>query len=159
MLTVHRVILPLRAFLALFFAILLVFQFLSFPGQFAHMAQVEPQSAHLRWPLTLVAGFLILCVQVVVVATWKLLTLVRRDRIFTKASLVWVDAIAWAIFAGWLVLVGIATAVVLNADDPGVPMVLFLLSTGVGVLVLVVVVLRALLRQAVELRSDLEAVI
>lgn len=159
MLTVHRVVLPLRVFLVLFFGILLVFQFLSFPGKFAYLAEQEPENAWLRWPATIVAGLMILCVQVVIVATWKLLTLVRKDRIFTEASLVWVDAIAWAIFTGWLVLVSIAALVVLNADDPGLPMVLFLLSIGVAVLLMVVIVLRALLRQAVELRSDLEAVI
>ncbi|GAA2783093.1 DUF2975 domain-containing protein [Crossiella cryophila] len=159
MLTMQRVVLPLRVFLVLFFGILLVFQTLSFPGKFAFMAQERPEEAWLRWPLTAVAALMILCVQVVIVATWKLLTLVRTDRIFTTASLKWVDAIVWAIFAGWLVLVGIAAVVVLNADDPGLPMVLFLLSIGVAVLGLVVLVLRELLRQATALRSDLDAVI
>ncbi|MCK2236714.1 MULTISPECIES: DUF2975 domain-containing protein [unclassified Crossiella] len=159
MLTMQRVVLPLRVFLVLFFGILLVFQTLSFPGKFAYMAQVRPEEAYLRWPLTAVAALMILCVQVVIVATWQLLTLVRTDRIFTTASLKWVDAIVWAIFAGWLVLVSIAAVVVLNADDPGLPMVLFLLSIGVAVLGLVVLVLRELLRQATALRSDLDAVI
>jgi hypothetical protein len=42
---------------------------------------------------------------VVIVSTWKLLTLVKNDRIFTDASLVWVNAIVWAIAAAWVVLV------------------------------------------------------
>ena len=46
-----------------------------------------------------------------------------------------------------------------NADDPGMPMVLFLVTVGITVLGLLMVVMRALLRQATTLRSDMEAVI
>jgi hypothetical protein len=149
----------LRVFLVLLFAILLVFQFMSFPGQFAHMAQESPESAHLRWPLTALFGFWILCAEVVVVSTWKLLSLVKHDRIFSEASLVWVDAIVWAVGAAWAVLLGVLLLVGLNADDPGPVMVLMLASTGVTVLGLLLVVMRALLRQATTLRTDMEAVI
>jgi RsiW-degrading membrane proteinase PrsW (M82 family) len=93
------------------------------------------------------------------VATWKLLTLVKHDRIFTQASLRWVDAIVWAIVAAWLVLLGVDFWVAFQADDPGVPMLLLLLTTGVTVLGLLMVVMRALLRQATMLRTDMEAVI
>jgi CHASE1-domain containing sensor protein len=46
-----------------------------------------------------------------------------------------------------------------NADDPGLPLLLFLMSVGVTVLGLLMVVMRALLRQATTLRTDMEAVI
>ncbi|MGK7221379.1 DUF2975 domain-containing protein [Kocuria flava] len=149
----------LRVFLVLLFGILLVFQFMSVPGQFAHMAQESPGSAHLRWPLTALFGFWILCVQVVVVATWKLLTLVREDRIFSDAALVWVDAIVGAVGAAWAVLLGVSVLVGLGADDPGPVLVVVLATTGVTVLGLLMVVMRALLRRATELRTDMEAVI
>ncbi len=103
--------------------------------------------------------FWVLCIQVVIVATWKLLTLVKHDRIFTQASLRWVDAIVGAIVAAWLVLLGVDVWVATQADDPGVPMLLLLLTTGVTVLGLLMVVMRALLRQATMLRTDMEAVI
>jgi len=96
---------------------------------------------------------------VVVVATWKLLTLVKKDRIFTTASLKWVDAIVWAVAAAWLVVVGMLLFVGFNADDPGMPMLLFLVTVGITVIGLLMVVMRALLRQATTLRSDMEAVI
>jgi hypothetical protein len=155
----HRAVLPLRIFLVLLFGILVVFQTLSLPGQFAYMAEQSPESAYLRWPATAVSVFLVLCVQVVVVSTWRLLTLVERDRIFTDASLGWVDAIVWAIVAGWLTLTGVFLYVGLNADDPGVPLLLFLVVVGVAVLGLLMVVMRALLRQATTLRTDMDAVI
>jgi hypothetical protein len=155
----HRAVAPLRVFLVLLFAILVVFETLSLPGQFRYMAEQSPDHAYLRWPLTAVSVFWVVCVQVVVVCTWKLLTLVKKDRIFTEASLRWVDVIVWAIFAAWVVLLGVFLYVVSGADDPGVPMVLLLMLIGVAVLGLLMVVMRALLRQATTLRTEMEAVI
>ena len=97
----------LRILLVLAFALLMVFQTLSFPGQFAHMAEENPELAYLRWPLTALAVLELMCVQVVIVSTWKLLTMVRRDRIFSEAALAWVDAIVWAIAAAWVLLLGL----------------------------------------------------
>ncbi|WP_245828371.1 DUF2975 domain-containing protein [Micromonospora avicenniae] len=143
----------------LLFGILVLFQTMSLPGQFAHMAKESPQDAYLRWPLTAITIFWVLCVQVVIVATWKLLTMVKKDKIFTQASLAWVDAIVWAIAAAWVVLLGVFLYVGFRADDPGAPLLLFLLLIGVAVFGLLIVVMRALLRQATTLRTDMEAVI
>jgi Protein of unknown function (DUF2975) len=159
MITTRRVVAALQVFLVLLFGVLVVFQTLSLPGQFAYMAKESPEDAYLRWPLTAITVFWVLCIQVVIVATWKLLTLVKHDRIFTPASLRWVDAIVWAIVAAWLVLVGVDVYVAFQADDPGVPMLLLLLTTGVTVLGLLMMVMRELLRQATTLRTDMEAVI
>src|SRR3954453_19259875 len=90
---VKRVVVPLRGFLIVLFGVLLVFQVLSLPGQFAYMAQQDPEHANLRWPATAVTVFWVLCTQVVIVCTWQVLTLVEKDRIFTEASIVWVNAI------------------------------------------------------------------
>ncbi|MFJ9780248.1 DUF2975 domain-containing protein [Amycolatopsis sp. NPDC101161] len=149
----------LRVFLVVLFGVLLVFQTLSLPGGIAYTTSQNPHDAPLRWPLTAIAVFLVLCVQVVLVATWQLLTLVKKDRIFTTASLKWVDLIVWAIAAAWLVFAGMLIFVGFNADDPGMPMVLFLVTVGITVFGLLMVVMRALLRQATTLRSDMEAVI
>ncbi|GAB3977240.1 DUF2975 domain-containing protein [Plantactinospora veratri] len=138
---------------------LVMFQTFSLPGQFAYMAEESPELAYLRWPMTAISIFWVLCVQVVIVATWKLLTMVKNDRIFSEASLAWVDAILWAIAAAWIVLVGVLLYVGFKSDDPGLPLLLFLMSIGVAVLGLLMVVMRALLRQATTLRTDMEAVI
>jgi hypothetical protein len=159
MFTEHRAVVALRVFLVLLFAVLLVFQTMSLPGQFAHLADESPDLAYLRWPLTAVTVFWVLCVQVVIVSTWKLLTLVEADRIFTDDALVWVDAILGAIAAAWLVLVGVFLYVGFRADDPGLPLLLFLTAVVVTVVGLLMVVLRALLRRAAVLRADLETVI
>ena len=159
MITERRAVAALRIFLVLLFGILVVFQTMSLPGQFAYMAEQSPDLAHLRWPLTAVTVFWVLCVQVVIVSTWKLLTLVEDDRIFSEASLAWVDAIVWAIGAAWVTLLGVFLYVGFSADDPGLPLLLFLLLTGVAALGLLMVVMRALLRQATTLRTDMESVI
>jgi hypothetical protein len=149
----------LRTFLVVLFAVLVLLQVMSLPGQFAHMAQESPDQAHLRWPLTVVSIFWVLCVQVVLVCIWKLLTMVKSDRIFTPASLVWVDVIIWAIGAGWVTFLGAFGYVGFHANDPGVPLLMFLLLTGGAVLGSLMVVMRALLRQATTLRTDMDAVI
>jgi hypothetical protein len=159
MITEHKAVAPLRVFLVLLFAILVLFQTLSLPGQFAHMAKESPDMAYLRWPATAVTVFWLLCVQVVIICTWQLLTLVKNDRIFTQAARSWVDGIVWAIVAAWVTLLAVFLYVGFHADDPGLPLLLFLLLTGITVLGLLMVVMRALLRQATTLRTDMEAVI
>jgi len=159
MLTQQRVVTALRASLIALLALLVLLQVLSLPGQFRHMAQEDPDLADLRWPLTALAAFWVGCAQVVVVATWRLLSLVQADRIFSEVSFRWVDAILGAIGAAWAVLLGVFLVAGLNADDPGPIVLLGLLLVAVAVLGLLMVVMRALLKQATALRLDLETVI
>ena len=155
----RRAVLPLRTLLGVLFAVLLLLEVMSLPGQFAHMAETNPESAYLRWPLTAVSIYWVVCIQVVVVATWKLLSLVESDRIFTEASLIWVDVILWAIVAAWVVLVSVLGLVGFTADDPGLPLLLFVVVVIITVAALLMVVMRALLRQATGLRSEMDTVI
>lgn len=155
----RRSVILLKLAMSALLVVLLVFQFLSFPGGIAYDAQQHPEQAYLRWPLTFLAGFCIFCAEVVVVSTWKLLGLVQADRIFSDAAFKWVNAIIWAIAGGWAVLVGFLVWVLSRADDPGFPMVLLFFVLAVTVVGLLMVVMRALLRQATALRTDMEAVI
>ena len=155
----RRAVAALRVFLVMLFGVLVVFQVMSLPGQFRYMAQQDPEHAYLRWPATAVTVFWVLCIQVVIVCTWQLLTLVKNDRIFSEASVGWVNAIVGAIAAAWVVLVAVFLYVGFNADDPGLPLLLFLMVVGVTVLGLLMVVMRTLLLQATTLRTDMEAVI
>lgn len=149
----------LKASLILLFGLLLLFQTLSLPGQFAHMAQESPDLSHLRGPATIITIFWVVCVQVVIICIWQLLTLVQKDRIFSSTSMRWVNLVLAAIGAAWLTLVGVFLYIGFNATDPGVPLVLALMVAVGAVVGLVVVVMRALLKQATTLRTDMEAVI
>jgi hypothetical protein len=152
-------VVPLRVLLVALFALLVLLQVMSLPGQFAHMAKEEPDLAHLRWPLTAVTVLILVCVQIVIVCTWKLLTMVVRDRIFSDHALGWVDTIVWAIGAAWTLLAGVLVYLFFTWNDPGLPLLLILMLLGGAVLGLLMLVMRALLRQATVLRTDMEAVI
>ena len=158
-------VLLLRIFLATLFAFLVVMQVMSLPGDVVHDVQQAPEAAHLLWPILVVAELGVLCVQVVIVCTWRLLTMVQKDRIFSEASLRWVDGIVWAFVIAWSLLAGLAiylTAFIYftpELRDPGIPIMLFGMVLIGAVLVLLMVVLRALLRQATALRTDMEGVI
>jgi hypothetical protein len=151
----RRGIAPLRVVLVLTFAALVVFQVLSFPGQFAHMARENPHDAALRWPLTAYTAVLLLCAEVVVACTWKLAGLVRQDRIFTAEAMRWVDVIIGAVAVIWILLAAGFAYVGSHADDPGLPMVLVLLLLVASVIGLLMPVMRNLLGQATRLRTDL----
>lgn len=157
--TLRLAVLPLRIILLVAFAGVTVLQTLSFPGGWAYMAQQQPDMAPWRWPLTLYSTFELLCVQVVLVSTWQLLTMVQKDRIFSPAAFRWVDAIIAAMATAWVGLVGAFLVLVRGADDPGMPFLILNMLVGGAAVVLLMVVMRALLQQATALRADLDAVI
>lgn len=155
---VRRAVVPLQIVLVLLFLLLVVLQTFSFPGSFAHMAREEPDLAYLRWPLTAFAALEILCAQIVIVCTIKLLAMVRDDRIFTPASWRWVDVIVAAVATAWSLLAVAFVGIGLIADDPGVPMVLLLLLLVAGGVGLLMPIMRGLLVEATQLRATVARV-
>ena len=149
----------LKALLVGAFLLTVVLQTLSMPGQFHHLAEENPDLAHLRWPLTAWAVVVLLCVQVVIVCTWRLLGMVRDQRIFTEGAFRWVDAILAAMGVAWVLLAGLSLYAVAQADDPGDAVALFTVVLASAVVVLLMAVMRELLRQATVLRTDLDGVI
>jgi hypothetical protein len=165
MLPIRIQLLVLRVFLASLFAFLVLMQVMSVPGDILHDLSESPEAAHLLVPMLVVVELELVCAQIVIVCTWKLLTMVKKDRIFSDASLGWVNGIVRTFLAGWLLLLGLAvylTAVLYvtpELRDPGIPLLLFGMVLFGAVLVLLMLILRALLRQATALRTDMEAVI
>ena len=146
-----RVVPVLRVVMVLAFLAVLVLMLLSFPGTL--------RTSDDRWVLLFVAEAELLCVQVVLVATWRLLGMVAADRIFSEDAFRWVDLIIGAIAVGWLVWVGFGVGVLAASDEPGTPIAVAVIGLGVTVVGLLMLVMRALLRQATELRTDMDAVI
>jgi hypothetical protein len=159
MMTISRLVVPLRILLASTFFLLLLGQIFSMPGQFAHMAKESPEDAYLRWPLTIFSIIELLCVQIVIVCTWKLLTMVKDGSIFSERAFAWVNGIIAAIAGGWVLFAGMSLYIASKSDDPGFPALLFVMTLVGAVLGLLMIVMRALLRQATNLRTDMEAVI
>lgn len=159
MLHSRLIVFLLRAVLVVAALWLVVILTLSMPGG------LSDEPAPVRIPVQIALSAVILCVLAVIVCIWRLLTLLRRDRIFSGASRRWVDAIVWALGIGWSVLAVLAitaTSIIYftpELRDPGVPMVLFGIVVLAAVPVLLMLVMRGLLRQATDYRAELEEVI
>ena len=161
---VHRVVLPLRVLLVVVFAALVAAELWAVPGLLPGIAEPSLEQSAVRWVMLAVLVLALVCVQVVIVCTWQLLTLVATDRIFSAGALPWVNAIVSAMAVGWLGLLGAfvcAYYFVIDevSDDPVLPGLLLVLLLVGAVAGLLMVVMRALLRQATTLRTDMEAVI
>jgi hypothetical protein len=160
----HRVVVPLRILLAVVFAALVAAQIWAVPAVLPDLTEPSMERSFMRGTMLAVCVLGLACVQVVLACTWKLLTMVTHDRIFSASSLPWVNAIVWAIAVGWAMLLGALVCAyyfIIDevSDDPVLPALLLLLLLVGAALGLLMVVMRALLRQATTLRTDMEAVI
>ncbi len=159
MIRFNAAVLILRALLVLLFLGLVVAQTLIMPGTLAHMAREDPEYAYLQWPLLAFSVIELLCVQVVIVCTWQLLTMVTRDQIFSDRAFRWVDAILGSMALAWVLLAGLFIYIGSIATDPGALVLIMGMLLAGGVLLMLMYVMKALLQQATSLRTDLEAVI
>ena len=128
------------------------------------IADAAPEFKVVRAPYVVAGEAALGCVLVGLVALWFLLGRVRRDRIFSPASLRRVDAIigAAAVAAVAAGLTGPIYAHQMLAPVPGIgpaawPLLLLVLA-GIG-FVLTMLVMRRLLVTAVGVRTDLDGVI
>ena len=108
----------------------------------------------------------IVCVQVTAVCVWKLLTMVRRGTVFSHGAFRFVDIIFGAIAVAAALMFGIAVILAPGDIAPGIVLLICGASVMIAGVALIVLVLRALLAQAVardtearKLRSELDEVI
>jgi hypothetical protein len=159
MVTTRRVVLLLRVLLVAAFLAVGLLMVMSVPGALAYEAEQDPDLGGWRWVLLAIFELELLCAQVVIGCTWMLCGMVQRDRIFSHDAFRWVDGILAALGTAWVVWAGFSLQIVWGADDPGAPLLLAIMLLGGAVFILLMVVMRALLKQATTLRSDLEGVI
>ncbi|CAO5152008.1 ABC transporter [Frankia sp. AiPs1] len=118
-------------------------------------------------PLRVITILGIVSVQVVLLCVGRLVTMVRRGTVFSRAAFRYVDVVIGAIVAAALVWFAVT---VLNApgqrDDPGVTVIMGGVGLAVLGVALIVLVLRMLLAQAVardveasQLQAELDEVI
>ena len=123
-------------------------------------ADLDEAPAGVRWPVVAIVLLGIVTIQVGMVCVWRLLTLVREDTVFSRASFRYVDAIVVAAATASALL--FALGVVLAPGEDVAPGVVLLVGGAgglVGGVALLMVVMRSLLVQATELRAELDAVI
>lgn len=139
----------LKVVLSIFLALSLMLQFLSFPGQFRYMAEQEPENAYLRWPLTALAFTMILAVQIIVVSVWKIVDALEKE-LGKKTQLKFVNYAIAALSYIWLVIASGLILLLLNADDPGLPVVITVIETAVTSVGLLFLFYRRLLKRALD---------
>jgi hypothetical protein len=157
-------VLALKVVLACALAGSLVVQCLMVPLLWADL---DDAPAAVRVPLVVIVVLGVLCLQVIGVCLWRLLTMVRRGTVFSHAAFRYVDVVIAATALG--AVLTFALAVVLAPGDAAAPGVVGLIcgvSLVVGGVALLVLVLRMLLVQAAEtdsrardLQSELDEVI
>ena len=108
----------------------------------------------------------ILCVQVVAVCVWRLLTMVRRGTVFSHRAFRFVDVIFGAIAFAAVLMFGIAVILAPGETAPGIVLLICGAALMIGGGALIVLVMRTLLAQAVArdveaagLRAELDEVI
>ncbi|MEV6231065.1 DUF2975 domain-containing protein [Saccharopolyspora shandongensis] len=126
-----------------------------------------PPYAPFAAPYVAVTIIGVACVQTVLVAVWMLLSMVRRDAIFTPRAFRWVDIIIGASVVATLLAIGTAghlSVASIPSPGDGMDVVSALAAAvacvGVGTLfAMLVVVMRSLLRKATDLQAEIAEVI
>ncbi|MEU9253735.1 DUF2975 domain-containing protein [Streptomyces sp. NPDC048270] len=126
-----------------------------------------PPYAPYALPYTVVALAGVACVQAVLAAAWRLLTMVERDAIFSAAAFRWVDTIIGTTIAATLLAFAVTCHLMLaDIPSPGDGMELIsafaaaTATTGIGAcLVMLLVIMRGLLRKATHMKSELAEVV
>lgn len=137
----------LKAALSIFFALLLMLQFFSFPGQFRYMAENEPENAHLRWPLTLLVFSMIAAIEISLVCIWKLINnLSVKGEVLIRKKLLTV--VIFSLSYIWIIAAFVWLFVTWNADDPGLPVVLTVIQCALTVLILIFVFFKKIANQS-----------
>lgn len=155
-----RVTAVLKTLIAAMILLLLASQILVIPEVARITALRNPDVAQLEIPGILGAVIFLALVEVTLICVWRLLSLVRAERIFSADAFRFVDIILWALASAGL-LIAASYAVILASRAVSLSLTL-LAVLGVVVsaaLALLVVVLRGLLRKALELEQDMSEVV
>ena len=140
----------LKVALSVFFFLVLVLQFFSFPGQFRYMAQQEPENAHLRWPLTFLFILIFLAVEILIVTVWQVASNLgntsRRNRVLKLVTLS-IGALTFI----WLVIASGLVWLLSQADDPGLPLVITVIEVAVSIVGLLFIIYHNHLKKSISL--------
>lgn len=137
------------------------------PGTAAAEVERFPPYEPLAVPYATAAILAVACILVSLVAVWALLSLIRRDALFTDRAFPWVNLIIGCFAFATLLSAGV-TVHLFFAEIPSPTDGMELLGalfttvacTGLGgSFVLILLILRQLLRKAVRLRNEMAEVI
>lgn len=147
-------ILALRVVIALALAGSLVVQTLIVPAIWVDMAD-EVLWGRITFITLIVLG--VVTMQVFAVCVWQLLTKVRKGSVFSDSSFRYVDVIIWTIAAAAVLTFAMAVLLAPGSIAPGVVGLICGASLVLGGMALLVVVMKNLLRQAIEREAEASA--
>jgi hypothetical protein len=157
------VILVLRVVIALAFAGSIVVQAFIIP---AIWRDLEGEALWGRITFVAIVFLGVVTMQVFAVCVWQLLTKVRKGSVFSKQSFRYVDVIIWTIVAAAVLAFILAVVLAPGGTAPGIVGLICGAALVLGGMALLVVVMKALLRQAIDrdnearaLRSELDEVV
>jgi len=148
----------LQGVLVLVLVLLLLVQVVVLPAHAADLARRHPGAASLEAPVLALAVTTVACVQVAVVCVMALLALVGQARIFDPAAYRYVDVFIGATAVASLLVLGTGVYVSATVGSPAALTGGLVALLGAGV-ALLMVVMRALLRQATQQHAELAEVV
>lgn len=102
-------------------------------------------------------ALIILSIQVCAVCVWRLLSLVRREKVFSTAAFRFVNVIIGGVSAAAVLIFVLAVALAPGGAAPGLVGLLCCAALAVAGVALLVVVMRSLLSQAIDRDSEARA--
>jgi hypothetical protein len=163
----NAMVAALRAVLAMTLAGSVFVQAVMVPLMAIDLEEADRDVAHLQIPFATTLILIVLTAQVFVVCVWRLVTMVRRETVFSHAAFRYVDTMVGA--AAVASLLTFVLGMILAPGDavaPGIVLIVGGVAVVAAGIALTVLVLRTLLAQAIssraeahELRSELDVVI
>lgn len=150
-----------KIFIALIIAAGLFVQLIILPVQASESAAASPDLEFLRVPLLVIGVLFVLCGQIVVSCVWVLLSLIRKEAIFSRRAFKYVDIMIGALLAGAALIFLALLTMELTADagEPGLFVLALGVAFGCAALALVIFVMRGLLVKASEQAHYLDEVV
>jgi hypothetical protein len=144
-------ILILRVVIALALAGSLVVQTVIVPLVWTDL---EGEALWGRIALVVIAVLWVATLQVSAICVWQLLTRVRRGSIFSRSSFRYVDVIIGAVTASAVLVFALAVVLAPGGTAPGIVGLICGAALVLGGVALIVVVMRALLKQAIDRENE-----
>ncbi|MFF6783597.1 DUF2975 domain-containing protein [Streptomyces sp. NPDC012510] len=149
-------VLALRAVIVALFAGTVVVQTVMVPLLAVDLENAGADAAPMRTPALVIVVLGMVTVQVVLGCVWRLVTMVRRDTVFSHAAFRYVHGVIGAMTAASLLVFALGAVLAPGeAVPPGIVLLVGVIGLAVLGMALIVLVLRMLLAQAVT--RDIEA--
>jgi DUF2975 family protein len=152
----------LRAFILFTLLASLFAQLAIIPATATNQAENYPAFAPLATPYAAIAITTAACLQAALIATWKLLSMIEKNAIFTNRAYRWLDVITWSAATATALTAGVATHLwTLDLDEPAISMIFTATAaTFIGTaFILLMTIFRGLLRKATANELELAAVV